>query len=295
MWFVLHLPVSLTVNGASSLPIRTRDHLFTTAVEALELHRIMRNNTNAGKWRWFFKTHGQWHVVAVILAEICSRPASLECDQAWKLVTILHNGWELQEKEHRGAIWRPVRWLLAKARRVRDIQRKDSTTSYHPSVDDSSTDYDDSSHNSAMDDGPETTIVGIPDGTMTGANTNINTMLDLRCDRLLRGIFPGPSASKNPVDKESEEQVTVTDTTKDTPSEHQSSSITPSNPTTSSLLAESGMESFENPPLTWWSSWGSGLCEFSDGYRFGTADGTLRNSLYELMKVRASLSRFTHT
>ncbi|CVK96752.1 related to bikaverin cluster-transcription factor [Fusarium mangiferae] len=102
-----------------------RDQLFSTSMEVLELSSFILTNTSISKWTWHSKAHIQWHAAIFVLSEICSRPASTECDQAWEFINTVHNRWGMNEKGKRGNLWRPVQRLMVKARYVREMQQLD--------------------------------------------------------------------------------------------------------------------------------------------------------------------------
>ncbi|PNP78489.1 hypothetical protein FNYG_08119 [Fusarium nygamai] len=102
-----------------------RDRLFSTSMEVLELSSFIMTNSSISKWTWHSKAHIQWHAVIFILSEICSRPASAECDRAWEFINIVHNRWNMNERGKRGNLWRPIQRLVVKARYVREMQQLD--------------------------------------------------------------------------------------------------------------------------------------------------------------------------
>ncbi|KAF5966877.1 transcription factor [Fusarium bulbicola] len=102
-----------------------RDRLFSISMEVLELSSFIMTNSSISKWTWHSKAHIQWHAVIFVLSEICSRPASEECDRAWEFINTVHNRWNMNERGKRGNLWRPVQRLMVKARYVREMQQWD--------------------------------------------------------------------------------------------------------------------------------------------------------------------------
>ncbi|KAJ5618270.1 hypothetical protein N7528_006913 [Penicillium herquei] len=119
-WLVVYYPLIHKDRGAA-LPSDTRDRLFLTSIKVLEMSHTILTNHNLVQWQWHSKTHIQWHAVAFVLSEICSRPPSADCDRAWQYVQTVYNRWKV--KEHKGNLWRPIKRLMAKARSVREVQR----------------------------------------------------------------------------------------------------------------------------------------------------------------------------
>lgn len=100
----------------------TRDKLFTMSVEVLELSTSILTHPQLVKWAWYSKTYVQWHAIGYVLAEICCRPASAECDRAWNAVMGVYQSGILSFNEPKGTVWKPIRRLMAKARYVRGMQ-----------------------------------------------------------------------------------------------------------------------------------------------------------------------------
>ncbi|KAF5545315.1 bikaverin cluster-transcription factor [Fusarium phyllophilum] len=102
-----------------------RDRLFSTSMEVLDLSSFIMTNSSISKWTWHSKAHIQWHAVIFVLSEICSRPASADCDRAWEFINTVHNRWNMNERGKRGNLWRPIQRLMVKARYVREMQQLD--------------------------------------------------------------------------------------------------------------------------------------------------------------------------
>lgn len=120
-WLVVYYPPRQKDDGAT-LPSLTRDQLFTISIKVLELSSELLTSPALAQWTWHSKTHVQWHAVAFVLSEICSRPPSLDCDHAWEYAQTVYNRWEM--KENKGNLWRPIKQLMAKAQYIREIQKK---------------------------------------------------------------------------------------------------------------------------------------------------------------------------
>lgn len=100
----------------------TRDKLFSISIEVLELSTCILTHPQLVKWAWYSKTYVQWHAIGYVLAEICCRPASPECDRAWHAVMAVYDSGILKVNEPRGTVWKPIRRLMAKARYIRQVQ-----------------------------------------------------------------------------------------------------------------------------------------------------------------------------
>lgn len=120
-WLVVYYPLRQKDDGAN-LPSPIRDQLFTISIKILELSYELLTSPPLAQWTWHSKTHIQWHAVAFVLSEICSRPPSQDCDRAWEYTQTVYDRWKM--KENKGNLWRPINRLMAKAQYVREIQKK---------------------------------------------------------------------------------------------------------------------------------------------------------------------------
>lgn len=115
--------------------LMTRDQLFASSVEILQLSAQIINIDAAHRWSWYSKIHIQWHIVAFVLSEICRRPPCAECDQAWAAVSTMYTVWNVQSGATPGLMWKSVRRLMAKTRYVRELQAQRRVKSATESVD----------------------------------------------------------------------------------------------------------------------------------------------------------------
>lgn len=111
-----------------SIDSETRDKLFSMSVEVLELSTAILTHPKLVRWAWYAKTYIQWHAIGYVLAEICCRPPSAECDRAWAAVMGVYESGILQVNEPKGAVWKPIRRLMAKARYVREMQGRQGSS-----------------------------------------------------------------------------------------------------------------------------------------------------------------------
>lgn len=108
--------------ASSPVDPETRDRLFSLSTDVLELSTGMLTHPSLARWWWYSRTYVQWHAIGYVLAEICCRPPSAECDRAWAAVVSVYDSGVLRVNEPRGTVWRPIRRLMAKARYVREMQ-----------------------------------------------------------------------------------------------------------------------------------------------------------------------------
>ena len=93
-----------------------RERLFTTSVEVIEFSHLLEQSENTAKWGWLFRTYMQWHAVALILSELCTRPPGPGYERAWRAVESVYDAKVLSNpRNQKGMLWRPMRQLMAKA------------------------------------------------------------------------------------------------------------------------------------------------------------------------------------
>ncbi|CBF82140.1 putative C6 transcription factor [Aspergillus nidulans FGSC A4] len=111
-----------------------REHLFNITVQILRLSNDMLTSEDMRQWAWHSKTHLQCYSIAFLLAELCRRPPSPECDLAWECVTAVYERCNGMETEKRGPLWRSIQRLMERARHVREVQTSstDGTGTEHP-------------------------------------------------------------------------------------------------------------------------------------------------------------------
>lgn len=124
MWLIAHQPFKRE-DGGANLPQKTKDRLFVTCVEVLEFGRLLGTEQSTIKWGWLFRGYFQWHAVAYILSELCTRTKGETVDRAWNAIDSVLADWGgVIVASKRGMLWRPLRKLMAKARaaRMREVE-----------------------------------------------------------------------------------------------------------------------------------------------------------------------------
>lgn len=116
-------------NPGSEQPIdpKIRDKLFSISIDVLELSSSILTHPQLVKWSWYSRSYVQWHAIGYVLAEICCRPASADCDRAWAAVMAVYDSGILSINEPRLTVWKPIRRLMAKARYFRESQGRQGT------------------------------------------------------------------------------------------------------------------------------------------------------------------------
>ena len=119
MWLVVHHPFSRSDAGAG-LPQETKDRLFRTSLEVIEFSRLLENETTTLRWGWLFRTYVQWHAIAFVISQLCTRTLGPEVDKAWMVIEGVFDDWGVTvTSNQRGMLWKPLRKLVVKARAER--------------------------------------------------------------------------------------------------------------------------------------------------------------------------------
>ena len=72
------------------------------------------------KWGWLFRTYIQWHAVAFVLSELCTRTLGTEIDSTWELMDSVFAAWsDTMVQQNKSSLWKPIRRLMVKARLAR--------------------------------------------------------------------------------------------------------------------------------------------------------------------------------
>lgn len=124
--FSLILYSPLTSPGKpNTLPQDTRDRLFMAAIEIIEYSRVLEDESSNKQWGWLFQTYIQWHAIAYLLGELCTRPNSTIAERAWRAIDSVFGGWtEAVTHSKSGMLWKPLKKLMTKARANRARQNQ---------------------------------------------------------------------------------------------------------------------------------------------------------------------------
>ncbi|MCJ1438705.1 hypothetical protein MMC27_008095 [Xylographa pallens] len=119
MWLIVHHPFKRT-DGGAGLAQETKDRLFRTSVDVIRYSNALESQRTTMKWGWLFRTYIQWHAVAFVLSELCTRTLGPEIDSTWELMELVFAQWsDTMSKQNRNSLWKPIRRLMIKARLAR--------------------------------------------------------------------------------------------------------------------------------------------------------------------------------
>lgn len=119
MWLIVHHP-SKRGDGGAGLPQETQDRLFLTSVEVIEFSRLLETEKSTLKWGWLFRTYVQWHAVAFVVSQLCTRTRGPEVEKAWFVLEAVFDEWDSRALAgKKGMLFKPLRRLMARAKIVR--------------------------------------------------------------------------------------------------------------------------------------------------------------------------------
>ncbi|MCJ1403938.1 hypothetical protein MMC11_007161 [Xylographa trunciseda] len=119
MWLIVHHPFKRT-DGGAGLSQETKDRLFRTSVDVIRYSNYLESQKSTMKWGWLFRTYIQWHAVAFVLSELCTRTLGPEIDSTWELIDTVFKEWsDTISKQNKSMLWKPIRRLMIKARLAR--------------------------------------------------------------------------------------------------------------------------------------------------------------------------------
>lgn len=121
LWLIVHHPMARR-NLELNLTHASRESLFITSIEFIEYAHLMESNASTAKWGWMSQTNTPWHAIAFALSELCVRPASPLTDRAWQAVSTVYKELDLNSKQKKGMLWRPLSGLMKRAAAFRAEQ-----------------------------------------------------------------------------------------------------------------------------------------------------------------------------
>ncbi|THZ72897.1 hypothetical protein D6C85_04417 [Aureobasidium pullulans] len=118
------------LNGAATRPLtpEVKDQLFSASIDTVQYSHALKFEPRIEKWAWFFRGFVQWHALAYVAAELGHRTGTSEVDRAWKVLNeVLENKHATTKGSDKSALWKPMHWLIQRAREVRVADLKSRT------------------------------------------------------------------------------------------------------------------------------------------------------------------------
>ncbi|KAI0203723.1 fungal-specific transcription factor domain-containing protein [Astrocystis sublimbata] len=104
-----------------------RDQAFICAIDIHQRTLKIMDDSSLDRFAWHSYTYIQWQSLAFVLSEICIRPPSPLCDKAWAYATLVYEKWlsvKFHVRSEQGDDFgQPINKLIAKTKRVRDLQQ----------------------------------------------------------------------------------------------------------------------------------------------------------------------------
>lgn len=121
-WLTIQYP--FRVRQPTTKPRVSREHMLQTAVVIMELQAFGPSDVSVEEYEqrfsWWKDGYVQWHALSVALAELCVQTEGVLVDRAWATVDRVMPLLSHQVADSKkGALWRPIRKLLRKARERR--------------------------------------------------------------------------------------------------------------------------------------------------------------------------------
>ncbi|RSM18131.1 hypothetical protein CDV31_003053 [Fusarium ambrosium] len=109
-----------------------RDKLLVAAIEVAEYNHALNSEQKCRQWRWIYQTYTHWYAIVYLMIEICRRKWSPVIERAW---VDLHSSWLIPSQHNmskHSRVWVPLRKLMAKAKRQREIKLAEIRTTGVP-------------------------------------------------------------------------------------------------------------------------------------------------------------------
>jgi hypothetical protein len=120
MSLILYHPLN-QAGKSNTLSQDTRDRLFMASIEIIEYSRVLEEESSTKQWGWLFQTYIQWHAIAYILGELCTRPTSTIVERAWRAIDSVFGDWgSAMTHSKAGLLWKPLKKLMLRARKKRE-------------------------------------------------------------------------------------------------------------------------------------------------------------------------------
>ncbi|PWY67125.1 hypothetical protein BO94DRAFT_479149 [Aspergillus sclerotioniger CBS 115572] len=136
IWLSVHYR-DLAGMGQTGLSQEACDDAFEAAIETVKFTILLHTNETTSQWAWLCKSYKQWHPVAFILAELCTRPITVQTNHAWDMVTEIHGQWEQDESQTSIMLRKPLKRLMERAAvaRAAKMEVSPSLGTLHTAID----------------------------------------------------------------------------------------------------------------------------------------------------------------
>ncbi|PYI00285.1 hypothetical protein BO78DRAFT_330435 [Aspergillus sclerotiicarbonarius CBS 121057] len=129
IWLSVHYKGLAGKGAERGLSQEACDDAFQAAIETVKFTILLHTNETTSQWAWLCKSYKQWHAVAFILAELCTRPITAETNHAWEMVTEIHRQWEEDDTQTSIMLRKPLKRLMERAALARTAKLEASSPS----------------------------------------------------------------------------------------------------------------------------------------------------------------------
>ncbi|KAE8155073.1 hypothetical protein BDV25DRAFT_126220 [Aspergillus avenaceus] len=106
VWLIANIPRLSSGEICSGSPEHER--LFQTAIEVVEFAYLLEIDERTARWSWLFEAYPQWHAIAFVLAEVCTRSKSPETYRAWTVAEQAYLRWRSRDSQGKGTLLKAI-------------------------------------------------------------------------------------------------------------------------------------------------------------------------------------------
>lgn len=114
-WLLAHCKTSTMGEDGPAMSQETDDKAFNMAIEVVKFAHLLHTNESTSQWAWLSKSYKQWHAIAFILSELCTRLITPETNHAWEVVTEVYRQWEDDDTQTSLMLRKPISRLMEHA------------------------------------------------------------------------------------------------------------------------------------------------------------------------------------
>ena len=159
--------------------------VLSVAVQVMEQTLWLANDSALAPWVWFSQTSLRWHVLAIILAELCTRRQDTHADRAYK---IAKQGFayyaSLMAETDLAPVWATLEKLMARVQHIRSTSATSTPSLTHDVPDATNSASQSSAQVSADTNIPQTMDSGPGYEALQPDDPSLDPMLDFGDDAL---------------------------------------------------------------------------------------------------------------
>jgi hypothetical protein len=119
LWLLVHRPLQTQLDAVPSTQPADPGVLYLS-IQVLEKAYQIYTDPAGMQYRWLSEIYVQWHPLAVAIAQLCVETKGPLVERAWPIVDFFfENCREHIADSHRGMLWRPIKKLMSRAKKLR--------------------------------------------------------------------------------------------------------------------------------------------------------------------------------